>query len=73
MAISTVKEKVILKLELDNGVVEGKQKIKSKSFNGINTDATDEALHGTGIILADLQKNDLLKVKRVEELTLVEE
>ncbi len=64
MAITTVKEKVVLKLELDNGIVDGKQKIQSKTFNKVRTDVADEDLHDVGVILADLQSKELLKVKK---------
>ena len=73
MAITTVKEKVVLKLELDNGIVDGKQKIQSKTFNKVRTDVADEDLHGVEVILADLQSKELLKVKKVDEVTLVSE
>jgi len=73
MAIASVKEKTTLKLELDAGTVNGKQKVKSKSFNNVKTDATDESLHEVATTLAGLQQNDLLNVKRVEETLLTEE
>ena len=71
--ITSVKEKLALKLELDNGVVDGKQKIQSKTLNNVKTMAADENLHGVATVLASLQNKDLLKVKRVEETVLVEE
>lgn len=71
MAIIGVKEKTVLKLELDNGVVDGKQKIQTKSFNKVKTSADDESLHATGTAIAALQEKELLKVKRVEEVALV--
>ena len=64
---------MVLKLELDNGIVDGKQKIQSKTFNKVRTDVADEDLHGVGVILADLQSKELLKVKKVDEVTLVSE
>lgn len=66
MAIISAKEKINLRLELDGGIVDGKQKIKAKSFTQIKTTAEDEALYNTALILADLQDKDLLKVKKVE-------
>ncbi len=71
MAIVNVKEKVTLKLELDNGIVDGKQKIVSKSLSKVKTNALDDALHSTATALAALQSKDLLNVKRVEESKLV--
>ncbi|MDR7869640.1 MAG: DUF1659 domain-containing protein [Tissierellaceae bacterium] len=71
MAIVAVKEKSALKLELDNGIVDGRQKILSKSFAKVKIDATDDGLHSTAVAIANLQNKDLLKVKRVEEVSLV--
>lgn len=73
MAIIGTKEKLALKLELDAGVVDGKQKVSSKLLNNIKTNAADENLHGTAIALVGLQSKSLLKVKRVEETLLTEE
>ena len=73
MAIIVNKEKMALRLELDGGVVDGKQKIQSKTLNNIKTNATDDNLHGTAIALAGLQDKPLLKVKRVEETLLTQE
>lgn len=73
MAINPIKEKVVLKLELDGGIIEGKQKVISKSFSKIKTDALDENLHGAAMSIGGLQEEALLKVKRVETTDLVEE
>lgn len=73
MAISTVKERLSLKLELDGGIVNGRQRIQAKTLNNVKTDAADENLFNTAVVLAGLQNKDLLKVKRVEETALVEE
>lgn len=73
MAIISMKEKLALKLELDGGMVDGKQKVDSKTFSKVKTNATDDALHGTAIALSSLQSKELLKVKRVEETTLLSE
>lgn len=73
MAISTLKEKIVLRLELDGGIVAGKQKIDPKTFSKIKTDATDENLYNTAIAISDLQEKDLMKVKRIETTNLIEE
>lgn len=72
MAINTLKEKLVLKLELDGGIVAGKQKINSKSFSAIKTEATDENLYNTATTLASLQEKDLMKVKKVETTNLIQ-
>lgn len=71
MAIRNIKEKTNLKLELDGGIVDEKQKFISKTYSKIKTDALDEELYETAVALQTLQSKDLLNVKRVEEMSLV--
>lgn len=73
MAIIGIKERTTLKLELDNGMVDGKQRVLSKTFSKVKTSATDEDLHGAAMVLVDLQNKDLLDVKKVEETSLISE
>lgn len=72
MAIGNIKEKTTLRLELDGGIVEGKQKIVPKSFSQIKTSASDEELYNTATAIASLQR-DLILVKKVEVSALLEE
>lgn len=73
MAMETVKEKLSLKLELDGGMVNGKQKTHSKTFAQIKTTADDTNLHTSAKAIADLQEKSLLKVQKVETTTLINE
>lgn len=73
MAINTLMEKVVLKLELDDGIVAGKQKISSKSFSQIKTDALDENLYNAATTISGLQDKDLMKVKRIDTTNLIQE
>ncbi len=73
MAINPVKERLVLKLELDGGMIGDKQKVISKSFTKLKTDAPDENLYGTALVLAGLNEDGLLKVKRIETTDLIEE
>lgn len=73
MAITNKIEDVILKLELDGGLVNGKQKIKAKRFNKVKLTATDESIYETGLVLSGLQNKTLLNVKRLNEVALMEE
>lgn len=72
MAIETVKEKLALRLELDGGMVNGKQKIHPKTFAQIKTTADDTNLHSAATAIASLQERSLLKVQRVETTSLIE-
>lgn len=73
MAILSNKERVTLKLELDGGTVNGRQRVNSKNINNVKLDATDDAIHGTGMALTELQNKGLLKIKKVEETALIQE
>ena len=70
MAVSNIKEKTVLKLELDNGIVDEKQRIRTVSYSKIKTSATDEAMYNTGVAIQGLQKKSLLAIKRAEEMLL---
>ncbi|WP_422486360.1 DUF1659 domain-containing protein [Gudongella sp. DL1XJH-153] len=67
MAIEVMAEKKTLKLELDAGIVDGRQRISSKSYSNVKLDATDDNIHVSGETLAGLQNLPLMKVKKVEE------
>ncbi|HAE92089.1 MAG TPA: hypothetical protein DCG60_05495 [Tissierella sp.] len=71
MAMENIKEKLALKLELDGGMVNGKQKILSKTFSQIKTTADDGNLHTAAKTIANLQQKSLLKVQKVETTTLI--
>ncbi len=73
MAVVDIKESVKLKLELDGGMDGDKQIIKSKVFSKVKPTAESEALYGVAKSLAALQTLPLSKVKRLEEIQLIEE
>lgn len=73
MAIRNKIEDVVLKLELDGGVVDGKQKIKAKRFNKVKVEVGDESIYETAVVLSGLQNRTLLNVKRLNEISLIEE
>jgi hypothetical protein len=61
-----------LKLELDGGVVDGKQKIDSKTYSNIILSATDENILSAGELISGLQEKALINVKRIEEAIITE-
>ena len=70
MAIRNSKDKVVLKLELDAGIVDEKQRVSTATYNNIRATVTDEELHATGTAISSLQTKNLLAIKRNEEMTL---
>ena len=71
--MANIKEKISLKLELDNGVVDGKQKVLSKSFGRVNTAAGDMNLFNAATAIGGLQEKPLLKIQKIETTTLLNE
>ena len=47
MATSTVKKNALV-LEHDNGMVDGKQRLKKQTYNSIKINASDDAIFATG-------------------------
>lgn len=64
MATSIV-EKSQLRLEHDNGVVDGKQRIKAKTLSNIKVDASDDSLYAVGTAVSALSTKEVLNVKKV--------
>lgn len=73
MAVVDIKENVRLKLELDGGMNGDKQIIKSKIFSKVKPTVESENLYQVAKSVASLQTLPLSKVKRLEEIQLIEE
>ena len=73
MAITSTKEKTNLKLQLDGGIVDERQRVISRSFTKVKSDTLDEELYEVAKTLEGLQNNELLNVIRVEETSITEE
>ncbi|NLY77183.1 MAG: DUF1659 domain-containing protein [Tissierellia bacterium] len=73
MAVKDVKDNVRLKLEFDGGLDGNRQIIKSKIFTKIKPEVASDDLYQVAQSLAGLQTMPLYKVKRLEEVELVEE
>ncbi len=71
--VIALKENTRLKLELDGGIVNNKAVRKSKTFSNVNNEVADEDLHTIGKELSNLQSLGLLGIKRLEEISLIEE
>ncbi|MBZ2174812.1 DUF1659 domain-containing protein [Schnuerera sp. xch1] len=73
MAVTDIKDNVRLKLELDVGLDGNRQVIKSKTLSKVKTDVLSDDLFAVAESLAGLQSLPLYKVKRLEEIELVDE
>lgn len=63
---TSIFEKRLLKLEKDNGVVDGKQRLSTQSFSDIKADATDENLYAVSTAIDALSSKEVLNVKKVD-------
>ena len=62
-----------LKLELDGGMSGDKEIRKSKTFSNVNLESEVEEIYEVGKALGGLQSFDLLNIKKLEEVILIEE
>lgn len=64
--VETLLESKALVLQLDGGIVDGKQRLINRTFSNVKETATDEKLKESAEILMGLQERDLLKVRKRE-------
>lgn len=72
MAVSSLKEKTLLKLEFDAGIANDKQQYSRVTYSKVRTDATDEAMYAVGAAIANLSEKQLLNVKRSDDTKITE-
>ncbi len=70
MTVEKSISKLSMKIQLDDGIVNGKQKIQNKTFNKIKLDAKDLDLCQVGEALSSLYAKEALGMIRVEEAEL---
>ena len=61
MATSTVTKNAIV-LEHDNGMVDGKQRLKKQTYNNIKVGASNDALLAVGISIDALSQKNVVNV-----------
>lgn len=73
MAVIGIKDTIRLQIELDAGLIEGKQYKVTRNYNNIRPAITNEKAHQLGLILAGLQEKSVLRFNLNEITTLTEE
>lgn len=71
MTVRVEKENITLRLSFDNGMVDGKQKLKTKSYNRIKKTAEDQNLFNTAEAIGQLQSKNLELISKVETSSLL--
>ncbi|WP_026895477.1 DUF1659 domain-containing protein [Clostridiisalibacter paucivorans] len=73
MAVNAISNESKIKVQLNMGLDDKNNPIiRSKTFSRVKADATDEDVYLVATTMMGLQKNDLVGVKRINEVELEE-
>ena len=62
MAVTTDQLEKKMQLRSNHGIVDGVEKITNRTYGDVNSDATDQAIYDTALIIAGLQQPALEEV-----------
>lgn len=71
MAVNESKNPSSLKIKLDLGMVDGKTKVRSKTFSNLKHDATSQDVYDVAESLMSLQEYDVLETIKIDNTTLL--
>ena len=71
MAVKESKNPSSLKIKLDLGMVDGKTKVRSKTFSNLKHDATSQNVYDVAESLMALQEYDDLETIKIDNTTLL--
>ena len=70
MSVLEAKNPSSLKIKLDLGMVEGKTKVRSKTFSNLNHNASAQDVYDLAESLMALQEHDVLETIKIDNTTL---
>ena len=70
MSVLEAKNPSSLKIKLDLGMVEGKTKVRSKTFSNLKHDASAQDVYDVAQSLMSLQKHDVTDIIKIDNTTL---
>ena len=70
MASTIVKKSLVL--EHDNGMVDGKQRLKKQSYSNIKINASDNALYATALSINALSQKSIVNVLKNQTSVIVD-
>ena len=70
MSVLEAKNPSSLKIKLDLGMVEGKTKVRSKTFSNLKHDASAQDVYDVAESLMTLQEHDVLETIKIDNTTL---
>ena len=71
MAVNESKNPSSLKIKLDLGMVDGKTKVRSKTFSNLKHDADAQNVYDVAESLMSLQDYDVLETIKIDNTTLL--
>ena len=71
MAVKESKNPSSLKIKLDLGMVDGKTKVRSKTFSNLKHDATSQNVYDVAESLMSLQEYNVLETIKIDNTTLL--
>lgn len=71
MAVNESKNPSSLKIKLDLGMVDGKTKVRSKTFSNLKHDAGAQNVYDVAESLMSLQEYDVLETIKIDTTTLL--
>ncbi len=70
MAVNEAKNPSSLKVKLDLGMVDGKTKVRSKTFSNVKHDASAQNIYDVAESLMSLQEHTVLETIKIDNTTL---
>lgn len=70
MAVNEAKNPSSLKIKLDLGMVDGKTKVRSKTFSNVKHNATAQNVYDVAEGLMELQEYTVLETAKIDNTTL---
>lgn len=70
MAVNEMQNPSSLRIKLDLGMVDGKTKVKSKTFSSVKHDAPSQNVYDVAEALMELQEFSTLEIAKIDNTTL---
>lgn len=70
MAVNEMKNPSSLRVKLDLGMVDGKTKVRSKTFSSVKHDASAQNVYDVAESLMELQEYETLEIAKIDNTTL---
>ena len=70
MVVNEMQNPSSLRIKLDLGMVDGKTKVKSKTFSSVKPDASEQNVYEVAEALMELQEYSTIEIAKIDNTTL---